>query len=150
MSSTKRVFILLGLLFSLFIITAIFNPVEKNAGNKEEKITEVDKFLLKAANKINARLPLTVDSETRLDTTFGYNKDFRYNYTMINYTAKEVESNTDAFRLEQLKQLENIACSSKEFAIFFNKGVSITHAYHGKNGALITVITIPPSQCVNS
>jgi len=40
---------------------------------------ELNRALTQAASQINANLPMMVDSGTRLDSTAGLNREFRYN-----------------------------------------------------------------------
>ena len=53
----------------------------------------LDATLKQAATELNENLPMMVDADTRLDTSMGINGKFRYNYTLVNYTAEEFDSN---------------------------------------------------------
>ena len=108
----------------------------------------LDSVLIKAASKINANLPMMVDSETRLDSTIGINKEFRYNYTLINYSANEIDPKAIVDAMQD--KLINNVCTSKDMAIFVKNSIPVTYAYFGKNGKEIAVITISPSQCKSS
>lgn len=107
--------------------------------------TEMRSTLMKAASKINENLPMMVDSETRLDATIGMNKQFRYNYTLMNYTAEDID--IPAFNEAMKPSLVNKVCTTEEMVEFMNYGVSVTYAYHGKNGKKFTAITIKPEFC---
>lgn len=108
----------------------------------------LDSALMQAASEINANLPMMVDSETRLDATVGMNKRFRYNYTLINYSANEIEPKAIVDAMQD--KLINNVCTSKEMEVFVKNSIPVTYAYFGKNGKQITVITVSPSQCKSS
>lgn len=105
----------------------------------------VDEALIEAASQLNAKLPMMVDSDTRLDNTMGLNKTLRYNYTLVNYTASSVSAADINNALGQ--KILNQVCTSKEMRGFIKNGVTVSYAYHGNEGSQITVISVDPSQC---
>lgn len=105
----------------------------------------LDNALLKAASEMNKKLPMMIDSETRLDTTTGGNKTFQYNYTLVNYSAANISSQEIHNALEQ--KIINGVCTTKEMEAFVKKGVTVAYAYYGNDGKQITVISVAPSQC---
>ena len=113
-----------------------------------KKESELNSVLMQAASQINKNLPIMVDTETRLDATVGINKQFRYNYTLVNYTAEELDPNAIIEAMEE--KIINSVCTTKEMEVFVNNGVPVTYAYHGKNGKQLTTITVQPVQCKNS
>lgn len=121
-----------------------FRLIRKNIveGKKERGLSSI---LMQTANQLNQSLPIMLDSGTRLDSSIGTNKQFRYNYTLINYTADEsVPSKIESI---MHPQLINRVCTSKEMEIFIKNGISVAYAYHGKNGKHIITITVLPSDC---
>ena len=68
-------------IFGKSIVSYIF-------GNSDEII---ESRLLKMSNEINKKCPFMVDSETRLDNTGVYRKNFYYYYTLINYNISDVD-----------------------------------------------------------
>lgn len=106
----------------------------------------IDEALLKTANEINSKLPMMVDSDTRLDSTAGLNKSFRYNYTLVNHTSSSVSASDLESALGQ--RLINKVCTSKETQVFVKNGVTFSYAYFGNDGKQVTVISVTPSQCV--
>ena len=51
----------------------------------------IESQLVKMSNEINKKCPFMVDSETRLDNTGTYRKNFYYYYALINYDISEVD-----------------------------------------------------------
>ena len=106
---------------------------------------EINSLLNKTASDLNKQLPMMVDSETRLDSSIGLNKSFKYNYTMVNYKAEEV--NRSEFNKIMQPRLVNMVCTTKELDVFTKNGIPVTYNYYGKNGKNIATITVSPSQC---
>ena len=113
----------------------------KNKGAFDEELT-------KSVSQINANLPRMVDTETRLDSAVGSNKNLRYNYTLVNYSEKTLSA--DALNNAVGKNIVNEVCTAKETKVFIKNGVTISFAYHGNEGKQITVISVAPSQCDNT
>lgn len=114
-------------------------------GKKEGSI---DAVLVEAASRINENLPMMVDAETRLDATVGVIGRFRYNYTLVNFSAEELDPGVLKDTMQP--KLVNNVCTSTEMEIFVQNDVPVTYAYFGKNGKQVTTITISPNQCTGS
>ena len=110
-----------------------------------KKETELNSVLMQTASQLNQNLPIMVDAETRLDSTVGINREFRYNYTMINYSAEEIE--TEAFTDAMQPRLINAVCTTKEMEVFVKNNIPVSYVYHGKNGKQFMTITVNLSQC---
>jgi hypothetical protein len=114
----------------------------KNSVKNEGSIEEM---LPKFASQLNAKLPIMVDSDTRLDSSMGINKTFRYNYTLVNYSSSDVTAQgiQNAFK----QQIETKVCTSQETLAFLKNDVTVSYAYFSNEGEQITVISVTPSQC---
>jgi hypothetical protein len=108
---------------------------------------DIEALLRNTASELNARLPMLVDAETRLDSSIGTNKTFRYNYTLLAHTSANLSARDLQSHLQQ--KLLNRFCASKEMALYITNGVVVTYAYSGNDGRPIGAITIHPSQCGN-
>ena len=106
---------------------------------------ELNSVLMRAASELNKNLPMMIDSETRFDSSVGINKQFRYNYTLINYAAEDLDPSAIQSTMEP--KLKNTVCTTKEMEVFVKNNVPVTYAYHGKNGTQVAVITVQPSAC---
>ncbi len=141
----------IGLLIVIAFAGGIGKLVGKSTSERffeGKKESELNSVLMQAASQINQNLPMMIDSETRLDSTVGINKKFRYNYTMINYSVEELDPKS--FSETMRPQLVNAVCTTKEMEVFMKNGVPVTYAYHGKNGKQLTTITVEPLQCKNT
>jgi hypothetical protein len=105
----------------------------------------LDATLKQAATELNENLPMMVDADTRLDTSIGINGKFRYNYTLVNYTAEELDSN--ALKEAMRPKLVNSYCTVADMRTFVENNVPVTYAYSGKDGKEIVTITVTSEEC---
>jgi hypothetical protein len=127
----------------LLMVLAFSGVTGKFSGKTSEE--KIDAELLQTASKLNERLPMMVDAETRWDSTVGIDKTMRYNYTLINYSASNLP--VQEFRGALEAKLVNNVCTTKEMQVFVKNGVTVTYAYYGNEGKEITVIAVEPSRC---
>jgi len=100
---------------------------------------------MKAASDLNVNLPMMVDAETRLDSAVGINRTMRYNCTLINYSINEVSAQNLKDSLTEI--LTNNVCTTKAMKFFVNNNITVTYAYHSKEGKEITTIPVPSTKC---
>jgi hypothetical protein len=100
------------------------------------------------ARDINKELPIMLDAETRLDSTIGSNRKVRYNFTLVNYRAEEV--NASALAQGMKPALVQVVCTRKEMEIYVKNDIPVTYAYYGKEGKKVTSITVHASSCRGS
>jgi hypothetical protein len=144
------------LLVAVFVGYIADDMAEDIAGNIAGDIAStpiVNDFFLKKvltemAKEENENSPTMVDSETRLDSTIGINKQFRHNYTMINWL--ESETDVPAFKQRMLSKLRNHVCTTEGMHFFVSNDVPVTYAYFDKEGKQIAIITIKPTDCSSS
>lgn len=137
--------------YKTIVITAIATALGAAAGSyavKDIFNTSLDKNdpLIKIAEEVNKTLPITLDSETRLDSTFGLNKTFTYNYTLTNYAYEDI--NIEQFKHNMETKLRNNYCTAEVMKQFLDKGVSVSFAYLGKEGKEILKLSYKPSDCL--
>jgi len=116
---------------------AIFEP-KKSEISKQE--------LIEVANELNKRLPIIVDSETRLDTVIaGPGKKLTYVYTLTNYSSGEVDS--QEFERLVLPKAKKEACTNEGTKYFLKKDVRVNAYYQGNDGGFIYEVDVAPSDC---
>lgn len=111
-----------------------------------EKLDPNDR-LKRVAEEANKFLPMTLDSETRLDSTIGFNNTFTYIYTLTNYTYDDIDASALEESLAQ-KVLNNY-CTSSEMKQFLDHGITVNFRYLGKAGKQILNLSHKPSDCEN-
>jgi len=106
---------------------------------------DIQSSLIATANELNKTLPIMVDSETRLDTSTGFNEMFQYNYTLVNYSFEELDPEEIEETLKP--NLINSVCTIEDMAFFIKNDVPVSYAYYGKNGKHVLTITVTSDQC---
>lgn len=89
-----------------------------------------------------------VGENTVLESTSGYNSRFTYYYTLLNYTADEID--TDTFISQMKPVLLQNTCTSESLAPLVDQGVTIQYIYSDKDRKEITAIAVSPAECENT
>ena len=130
----------IGLQLVIIFSGTIGEPVEKASAGS------IDEYLQKYVSEQNSKLPMMVDSETRLDSMIVINKTICYYNTVVHYSASnEVAQKINAFG----PKIVNRICTSKETQKWVKNGFTFSYAYYDNDGKQITVISVAPSQCGN-
>ncbi len=131
------------------IITTIVTIAAISIGSKigqsllTPKIT-FDDQLLKVSETINTNCPMMVDSDTRLDNTMTLpEKILNYNYTLVNYTIEELDS--DALNKELTPSIVNNVKTNPDMENFRKNEVTLKYNYKDKDGIFITSIVVEPA-----
>ena len=124
-------------LFAMLLLSA--------CGPKTDKI---DARLVQVASELNLLLPTMIEEGTRMDSVVADGKTLRYNYTLVNLSASmisadDLKNGVEKIRINQV----NKVCIAKNSLDLLKKGVTLTYAYHGNDGELITVTSVVHSQC---
>lgn len=128
----------------IFVIAAIAGKVLVSMFFDNNR-TDLNSALMQAASEINQNLPMMIDAETRLDTTIGINREFRYNYTMVNFLGDEIDA--DLFSQEMTPNIVNAACTTEEMEFFTSNDIPVTYSYSGNDSRHIMSITVHSEQC---
>lgn len=128
----------IGLLFVIVFTGTIGEPaVKASAGSIDESLQQI-------VSEQNGKLPMMVDSDTRLDSMAVINKTIRYNYTVVHYSA----SNLLSQKINSYGPIiVNKVCTTKEMRVYVKNGFTISYAYYDNEGKQITVISVTQSQC---
>lgn len=107
---------------------------------------EFDQKLKQAVKELNAKLPVMMDEETRLERgVAGPGRAISYIYTLVNTNADEI----DAAEFARIMQpdLKNQACGSPVLKAMFTGGIKAHFVYNGKDGVEITRLTFAAADC---
>ncbi|GAD90716.1 hypothetical protein VHA01S_054_00100 [Vibrio halioticoli NBRC 102217] len=144
----------LGVL-GVIVITIFAGGIGKVIGKLEtdnffdgEHDAQIESGLKQISEEVNKQLPMMIDAETRLDTTFAIKRKVVYKYTLVKYEAKDIDSSI--FQNNMWPQLINNYCTSKEMSFFVKNNIEATYSYYGKNGKQLSNIKIDNSQCKSS
>jgi uncharacterized RDD family membrane protein YckC/type II secretory pathway pseudopilin PulG len=98
------------------------------------------------ANSIYA-LPAMVDEETRLDRIYAsYDNKMNYDYTLVNYTADELE--WSALKDIILPGIKSSFCYDSSFEYYREEGIPMKWNYYGMYKSLIGSIELTGNDCI--
>jgi hypothetical protein len=101
---------------------------------------DVNRQLQKAANEINRRSPLMIDSETRLDGAIASDNMLTYRYTFVNSDRGYWRINAATLKSAVIDR----ASSSPEIASLFKSGVTLRYIYNDRSGKLLAQFDVTP------
>ena len=108
--------------------------------------TTSENFLHQTANAMNRVLPMMVDNNTRWDSSYaGPGKSLSYNYTLVNYSAANIDGTVFAKNARGL--LTKTICNEPSTAIFPQEGVLLNFNYYDKTRNLIARVKVEPADC---
>lgn len=106
---------------------------------------QYDKILFEVANRINANLPMAIDSESELFSTTPGPNQLTYHIRLVN-TLKE-NLNAEDFIKIKTPEIRNTFCSSANMATIRKMGSIAVYRYVDKNNKEITSIEIGTKNC---
>ncbi len=92
--------------------------------------------MIQAANEINKKCPIMVDSITRFDNSAALtNNVFQFNYTITNAD----KSNYDTFALQNaVRPLTlNLLKADPKYKLYRDNNTTLSFVYHDKNGSYL-------------
>ncbi len=101
---------------------------------------------MKMADQLNARMPMTIDQDTRLDNILaGPGTRITYNYTIVTASSREVDR---AALMNHLKTtLKSGVCSHPDMQVFFKNKVTVGYSYRASDGPFVGKLNITPRDC---
>lgn len=103
--------------------------------------------LTAAAEEFNARLPMMVSADTRLDSTAAVGEEFHYNYTLVSQVRADLDPEQLASALRPT--LARSVCSNAEMRVFMSPGVDLVYNYAAKDGTHVVSIRIERGACTS-
>lgn len=109
-----------------------------------DRTQSFEKALAEASAKMNARLPMQLDKDTRLDTTLaGPGNRMTYSYTLINLSAEQGDGDIVSKVMRPI--ILNGYKTDPQFAVFREHGTEMHLVYRDKDGKFVTRIVISPN-----
>lgn len=105
-----------------------------------------EEFLTQVSNMMNSTLPMMVEEGVQWDSSYvGPGKTLNYNYTMLHYSASEIDGKVFANTIRP--DLTNTICTTPETVLFPNNGVLLNFNYYDRDRSLITRVEVAPDDC---
>ncbi|TGK53849.1 hypothetical protein EHQ16_17535 [Leptospira kanakyensis] len=130
-------------IFSISLVISMigFKLLFANFWNKNPSFEDL---LRSTANDINRNCPQTVDKDTRLDNVAVFpNKRFQYNYSIIAYTASEIDIQILEKNLYPV--ILNTIKSSPDMKLFRENEVTLVYSYRDRMGNYVFSMEFKPS-----
>lgn len=118
--------------------------IGSTAGKSIADSQTIEKALITITNQVNQRMPMMVDSATRIDNVIGQGKKFTYNYTFVSATFNEINKEKLSLFFTKLKAG---VCSSPDLVYFFKNGVTIVYSYRASDGVFVSKLEVTPQEC---
>ncbi|MEA1914718.1 MAG: hypothetical protein U9N30_05305 [Campylobacterota bacterium] len=128
----------------LFLIT-LLAQVLLLAQESKQNMFQTESFLTQTTIQINKVLPLTVNSDTRLDKVWAKEKNLFYSYTLLQYSKANVKAKelNGALKMQAIHEI----CTDPSIRIYVQNGVTINHIYSDQDAKRITEFKVLPSDC---
>lgn len=100
--------------------------------------------LIRMSELGNSRLPMLINKDVRIDTSYALGTKFVYINTLLNDSSTEIPlESLSALR----KQIINGICSHEGLSDFSRRGANFVYMYRNNQGSYIAEITIPAYEC---
>jgi hypothetical protein len=109
------------------------------------KQTDYTEVLMQVANKINANLPMTINSDTQLVSTVGFNDSFTYKYKLIGYDLLAMD--VEQFKQAMSPKLKNSVCTSETMSEFRKLKIVVIYSYMDMNHMEIAEFPVDTKDC---
>jgi len=107
---------------------------------------EFDQKLAESVKKLNAKLPVMMGEDIRLDRAkAGPGKNISYIHTILSGNADEYDGEATRKALEP--DLKAGACKDPILTAFFKIGITAHYVYNGKDGVKIMSIPLKGADC---
>ncbi|PJZ45834.1 hypothetical protein [Leptospira brenneri] len=130
-------------IFSISLVISMigFKLLFANFWNKNSSFEDL---LQSTANDINRNCPQTIDKDTRLDNVAVFpNKRFQYNYSVIAYSASEIDIQVLEKNLYPV--ILNSIKSNPDMKLFRDHDVTLVYSYRDRMGNYIFSMEFKPS-----
>ncbi len=102
-----------------------------------------DAELQQAADAVNQQAPMMIDQHTRLDGADAGMQSLTYKYTLVNYTAEQMDG--EKFTQGLRPALLESGCDALKPLL--SQGVRVHYSYRGKNASEIASVTLTAADC---
>lgn len=119
-------------------------PLESSC--RTTKKDDLELFLKHVVKVANKQYPIMVDADTKLEKTSSEGKTLTYHYTLVKYTADEL--NAQIFEQNMMPDLLKHTCADSSLRNVVDKGGMIVFQYNGKDQNGVSSMNIKESDCL--
>jgi len=121
---------LIGASFLLFVSNQMNGDTSRGAIDLPAVVAE-----------INARMPLMIDEDTRVERVDAGADVIIYTLRLINYRAADI--NTEEFYKTIDELIQSNARSDKNYTMFLDKGISLQFLYYSQDDVVVGTFDVP-------
>ena len=130
----------------VFRIIEEFSETRLESSCKTTKKDDLELFLKGVVKVTNKQYPMMVDADTKLEKTSSEGEKLTYHYTLVNYTADEL--NVQIFEKNMRPDLLKQTCANASLRNAIDKGAIIIYQYNGKDQNGVSSMNIKESDCL--
>ncbi len=133
-------------IFFIVIMATIIGTIIKSVMARAGEQPYNQKYLQTIANKINEKVPMVVDPDTRLDkVTAPQESRLKYHYTLTNIKSTQYKPQ-DVLKSIKSSSLKNY-CESEKLKGFRLNGVSLEYQYKFSDNINLGTFVNSPKEC---
>ena len=111
-----------------------------------QKVDNISQILVEVSDTINQQLPMSIDPTVRWDSTSaGPGKLMNYNYTLVGYSATEIDENQFANQFRPV--VNNLLCNEPSSQVFRDNDVALNINVYDNSQSLVSRVKMSPSEC---
>ena len=109
-----------------------------------------EKYSMDIQNTFNAKCPMMIDKETRLDNIVCLDKSVAYNFTLVN-TLKSNLTDEDIldFKTKQAKLMNNLVKTNPNMSYIKQFNLRLDYLYSDNQKNFITMVSTSPNEYNN-
>ena len=133
---------------SLFGITlaAFSTAIAFQSPTNAQKVKNVSKELIEAADLVNQHLPVNIDPTVRWDSTkAGPGKLMNYNYTLLQLSAAQIDGNV--LNQQFTPFVNNLLCNNPSSQFFRDNDVTLNVNIYDNQRSLVSRVKVSTSEC---
>ena len=124
-----------------------FSETTLESSCKTTKKDDLELFLKSVVKVANKQYPIMVDADTKLEKASSEGKTLTYHYTLVKYTADEL--NAQIFEQNMRPDLLKHTCADSSLRNVVDKGGMIVFQYNGKDQNGISSMNVKKSDCLH-
>jgi hypothetical protein len=136
-----RFWALLARVIVVFNVIAMVNNIYTGTGDRVDKKTRMAEEI----RLINKSLPRMIDDDMRLDRISIFERSMRYNYTLVNVRAVDID--IDRLLIAQVPIVKLSTCENKDMRAILEDDMDLTFAYYDKMSNPVITITVTKQDC---
>ena len=127
-------------------LAACVSAIAFQSPTRAQKVSNISQVLVEASDIINQQLPMNIDPTVRWDSTSaGPGKLMNYNYTLVKYSATQLDGSQFASQFRPF--VNDMLCNDSSSQIFRDNDVALNINIYDNSQSLVSRVKVSPSEC---